>query len=145
MPEDFGPGWCAVSRQHVARPVWPVATRTSKLTARRLVITFVPTPSRKLVRHVGWRDDLTSRGYTRTVHGVGDLVPGIDGSWMVRPPERCANGHRLRGRCIVGTTPCSCQDRHLSWTCDLCGDTTYGPALGPDCNVLDGRVDGAAS
>jgi hypothetical protein len=65
------------------------------------------------------------------MHGVGDLVPSADGSWMVRPPERCANGHRLRGRCIVGTTPCSCQDRHLSWTCDLCGNTTYGPALGP--------------
>jgi hypothetical protein len=30
---------------HVARPVWPVATRKSKLTARRLVITFVPTAS----------------------------------------------------------------------------------------------------
>ena len=32
----------------VARPVWPVATRNSNLTARRLVITFVPTTGRKL-------------------------------------------------------------------------------------------------
>src|SRR5271156_3940033 len=32
----------------VAHLVSPVATRISKLTARRLVITFVPTPSRKL-------------------------------------------------------------------------------------------------
>jgi hypothetical protein len=44
---------------------------------------------------------------------VGDLVAGADGSWMVRPPERCANGHVLRGQCIVGTSPCSCGDRHL--------------------------------
>jgi hypothetical protein len=43
----------------VACPVWPLATRNSKLTARRLVITFVPTTSRKLecregaiVRHI---------------------------------------------------------------------------------------------
>jgi hypothetical protein len=61
------------------------------------------------------------------MHGVGDLVTGLDGSWMVRPPERCAHGHLLRGRCIVGTTVCACQDRHLSWTCDVCQDTTYGP------------------
>ena len=72
------------------------------------------------------------------MHGVGDLVPGVDGSWMVRPPERCANGHLLRGRCIVGTTACSCQDRHLTWTCDVCQDTTYGPALGSHCDVLHG-------
>src|SRR5271155_4342036 len=43
----------------VACPVWPLATRISKLIARRLVITFVPTTSRKLecregaiVRHI---------------------------------------------------------------------------------------------
>ena len=114
----------------VAHLVWPVATRISKLTARRLVITFVPTTSGKLVRDIGWRDELTLRGYTRTVHGVGDLVAGIDGSWMVRPPARCANGHPLRGRCIGGTTPCSCQDQAPGRrTCDACGDTTYGPAL----------------
>jgi hypothetical protein len=35
-------------------------------------------------------------------------------------------------------TPCSCQDRHLSWTCDACGDTSCGPALEPNCNVLHG-------
>src|SRR3984957_7646211 len=32
----------------VAHPVWPVATHKGKLTARRLVITFVPTTGRKL-------------------------------------------------------------------------------------------------
>jgi hypothetical protein len=71
---------------------------------------------------------------------VGDLVAGADGSWMVRPPERCANGHVLRGRCIVGTSPCSCQDRHLTWTCNECGDTTFGPALGLDCSLLHGAA-----
>jgi hypothetical protein len=30
-------------RSDVARPAWPVATHKGKLTARRLVITFVPT------------------------------------------------------------------------------------------------------
>jgi hypothetical protein len=44
------------------------------------------------------------------------------------------------GCCIVGTTACSCQDRHLSWTCNECGNTTYGPALGPDCRVLHGAA-----
>src|ERR1700739_99096 len=32
----------------VAHPVWPVATQRGKLTARRLVITFVPTAGREL-------------------------------------------------------------------------------------------------
>ena len=40
--------WRANSRQHVARPVWPVATHRGVLTARRLVITFVPTTGGKL-------------------------------------------------------------------------------------------------
>jgi hypothetical protein len=42
------PRWRAIARQHVARHVWPVATHQGELTARRLVITFVPTASRKL-------------------------------------------------------------------------------------------------
>jgi hypothetical protein len=41
-------GWQAIARQHVARPVWPAATHSGTLTARRLVITFVPTTGRKL-------------------------------------------------------------------------------------------------
>jgi hypothetical protein len=44
-PSRRAQGWRAISRQHVARPARPVATRKSKLTARRLVITFVPTSS----------------------------------------------------------------------------------------------------
>ena len=70
--------------------------------------------------------------------GVGDLVLSTDGSWMVRPPEFCANRHQLAGNCIVSTQPCQCQDRHMSWSCNSCGQVTYGPALGPQCNLLDG-------
>jgi hypothetical protein len=34
---------------------------------------------------------------------VGELVRCTDGSWMVRPPQRCPRGHRLgAGRTLVG-------------------------------------------
>jgi hypothetical protein len=69
---------------------------------------------------------------------VGELVVSTDGAVMVRPPERCANGHLLAGRCIVGALPCSCQDRHMTWRCNVCADVTFGPALGPDCSVMNG-------
>jgi hypothetical protein len=72
------------------------------------------------------------------MYEVGELVLSTDGAVMVRPPERCANGHPLAGRCIVGTLPCSCGDRHLTWCCDVCEHTTYGPALGLDCSVMNG-------
>lgn len=50
---------------------------------------------------------------------VGDLVLSVDGQWMVRPPERCGNGHRITpGPVVVGTAVCRCQDRHLTWECD---------------------------
>jgi hypothetical protein len=42
---------------------------------------------------------------------VGDLVLGVDGQWMVRPPERCGAGHLLRGHCLVGSMICLCQVR----------------------------------
>lgn len=70
--------------------------------------------------------------------GVGDLVQSTDGEWMVRPPEECGAGHRLAGNCIVGTLECSCGDRHLTWCCDTCEHTTYGPTLGPHCTVMNG-------
>jgi hypothetical protein len=77
-------------------------------------------------------------GWVNPRPGVGDLVLSTSGQWMVRPPERCINGHRLAGHCIVGTLVCACGERrHLTWTCD-CGDTTYGPALGLDCSLLNG-------
>jgi hypothetical protein len=72
------------------------------------------------------------------MHEVGDLVLGIDCSWMVRPPERYGNGHPITpGRVLVGTAVRACQDRHLTWSCE-CGSKVYEPALGPHCAVLDG-------
>jgi hypothetical protein len=35
---------------------------------------------------------------------VSDMVLGVDGRWLIRPPEKCVNRHRLAGRCIV--EPC---------------------------------------
>jgi hypothetical protein len=72
------------------------------------------------------------------MHDVGDLVLSTDGAWMVRAPERCGAGHLLRGHCLVGTLVCACQDRHVTWTCDRCDDTVFGPALGPHCSVMNG-------
>lgn len=71
------------------------------------------------------------------VNGIGDCVRSTDGRWMVRPPERCADGHLLvLGRVLVGTAACSCGDRHLSWMCD-CGAVTYGPELGARLFVVE--------
>jgi hypothetical protein len=73
-----------------------------------------------------------------SVNDVGDMALGIDGQWMVRPPERCAQGHLLVGNCIVAAQPCRCQDRHMSWCCETCSHVTYGPALGENCSLLHG-------
>lgn len=51
------------------------------------------------------------------MNDIGDMVLGINGQWMVRLPGRCANGHLLAENCIVAAQPCSCQDRHMSWSC----------------------------
>jgi hypothetical protein len=61
---------------------------------------------------------------------VGDMVVGTDGKWMIRPPQRCAQGHLLVGNCLVAAQPYSFGDRHLSWTCDRCEYVVYGPAAG---------------
>lgn len=74
------------------------------------------------------------------MHGVGDLVLSDRGEWMVRPPEKCCRGHLLAGNCLVATHVCSCQDRHLSWSCNACGEVTYGPALGVNCALLHGAA-----
>jgi hypothetical protein len=29
-------------------------------------------------------------------------------------------------------------DRHLTWCCNACRHTTFGPALGPHCTVMNG-------
>jgi hypothetical protein len=61
---------------------------------------------------------------------VGGLVQNTKGEWMVLPPEKCGRGHLLAGNCLIATHVCSCQDRHLSWSCNSCDDVVYGPALG---------------
>jgi hypothetical protein len=64
-------------------------------------------------------------------------VRSNSGQWMVRPPQRCAQGHRLRpGHVLVGTIACSC-GRHLTWACE-CGAVTYGPVLAEGCSLLNG-------
>ncbi|MEB3024065.1 hypothetical protein [[Mycobacterium] crassicus] len=74
------------------------------------------------------------------MHDVGDLVLSGRGQWMVRPPQKYGNGHRLRDHCLVGTLVFARQDRRLTWTCNHCGDTVYGPALdlGVDRTVMNG-------
>ena len=51
-----------------------------------------------------------------SVHDAEDLVLCTDGSWMVRRPERCANGHPITpGHVLVGRIACACGERrHLS-------------------------------
>jgi hypothetical protein len=71
---------------------------------------------------------------------IGDLVLNTENQWMVLPPEKCGRGHWLVGNCLVSTHVCSCQDRHLSWSCNACGDVVYGPALGEHCEVLHGAA-----
>jgi hypothetical protein len=73
---------------------------------------------------------------------VGDLVLNTENQWMVLPPEKCGRGHQLVGNCLVSTHVCSCQDRHLSWTCNTCSDVTYGPALGENCELIRGAARG---
>jgi hypothetical protein len=63
-------------------------------------------------------------------------------AWMVRGWSGHRNGAPTGTDC--GGAPSSAPLRAvartdtLSWTCDLCGDTIYGPALGAECNVLHG-------
>ena len=71
---------------------------------------------------------------------VGDLVLSSGGEWMVRPPERCGNGHPITpGHVLVGTAVCACQDRHLTWLCE-CGSMVYGPELGERCELIYGAA-----
>ena len=70
-------GWRAITRQHVARPVWPMATHKDKLTARRLVITFVPTTGWKLEdsRRAGAVTQVPSESSHRTRSIAGSANP----------------------------------------------------------------------
>jgi hypothetical protein len=72
---------------------------------------------------------------------VGELVRCTDGSWMIRPPERCPRGHRLgAGRVLVGHQPCSCPGGHTSWACRECGAVVYAPLLTAGCRILVGAA-----
>ena len=54
--------------------------------------------------------------------------------WQEIPPNRCANGHELRGgTCLVGTQHCDCMRTHRTHMCRLCGHITYTPPLGSAC------------
>jgi hypothetical protein len=75
-------------------------------------------------------------GRKKPMNEVGDVIRGIDGDYMIRPPEASANGHRIADRCIAAAQPCSCSDRHISWYCEQCEHVTYGPSLGVNCEVL---------
>ncbi|WP_370332618.1 hypothetical protein [Mycolicibacterium hippocampi] len=44
---------------------------------------------------------------------------------------------RPGGQVLVGHAPCTGHS-HTTWWCRECSTTTYGPALEPDCSVLNG-------
>lgn len=71
----------------------------------------------------------------------GDLYLTPRRVWATKKPVDCGNGHWLGpGRVLVGTTACDCGTRHNTWWCREpgCGDTVYGPPLGPNCRVSAG-------
>jgi hypothetical protein len=72
--------------------------------------------------------------------GIGDLVQTTAGTWIIRPPTRCANGHEFgAGRAIVGYQACLGHGGgHTTWTCLTCDETVYGPPLNTHCTTLDG-------
>ena len=59
---------------------------------------------------------------------TGYVVRCTDGSWMVRPPQHCPNGHRLGpGRTLVGLPTVRLRPPrggHMTWACRECGDVT---------------------
>lgn len=59
------------------------------------------------------------------------------------PPEKCPNGHQLRGpyRCLVGSQACDCGTIHRVFHCQGCTESVYRPPPGPACCFvdLDGR------
>lgn len=74
---------------------------------------------------------------------VGDLVRCTDGTSMVRPPERCQDGHQLGpNKMLVGHQPCGCGHRggHMTWACLECGHVLYAPPLAPECRPLAGAA-----
>jgi hypothetical protein len=71
---------------------------------------------------------------------VGDLVLTTAGTWIIRPPTRCLNGHQLGpNKALVGHVACAGHGGgHTTWTCRTCDETVYGPPLNTHCTPLDG-------
>ena len=75
---------------------------------------------------------------------IGDLVPAPSGKWTVTAPTHCeAAGHPLGPeQVLVGHVACLPCSGHTTWTCQECGATTYGPAVGDGCSMLNGPAAG---
>jgi hypothetical protein len=73
---------------------------------------------------------------------VGSLVLNTDDQWMVLPPQRCPDGHRLGPhRVLVGHQPCGCGHHgHMTWECRECSTTIYAPPVDDACRVLNGAA-----
>ncbi|MGO9351066.1 MAG: hypothetical protein ACLP3C_09685, partial [Mycobacterium sp.] len=75
-----------------------------------------------------------------TMPSFGNLVPCTEGGWMILPPQRCPNGHRLGPNLVlVGHQPCAgnCHGGHTTWECLSCNAITYAPGVGAGCRLLD--------
>jgi hypothetical protein len=70
---------------------------------------------------------------------LGELVQTTAGKWIIHPPSRCPNGHRLGpGAALVGYQACLGHGGgHSTWTCRTCDETVYGPPLNTHCACLD--------
>jgi hypothetical protein len=76
---------------------------------------------------------------------LGDLVQTTAGTWIIRPPTRCPNGHDFgAGRALVGYQACLGHGGgHTTWTCRTCDETVYGPALNTQLHHAGWAGDGA--
>ncbi|WP_349318842.1 hypothetical protein [Mycolicibacterium canariasense] len=66
---------------------------------------------------------------------VGALVPNGRGGVHVQRPAECPNGHQLGpGQVTVGSYPCGCGTRHMTWRCTTCDETICAPPKGERCD-----------
>src|SRR6201999_4624241 len=102
-----GRAFFSISRRHVAHLVWPAATHSDELTARRLVITFVPTtvdqapPSSIIFRtnaklprrpRAGGEPMAVRAALRRPRHH--DPSPPTNKSWMAGAAQRCQDADK---------------------------------------------------
>jgi hypothetical protein len=131
-PSRRAQGWRAISRQHVARPAWPVATPKSKLTARRLVITFVPTTGWKL--EDSRRAGAVTQAPSESSHRTRSIAAMTARDRRGRVPQPAALGVR--------------RHPHQCWTCGLSlrfpVPIRHGTALAPPGHVSAARAADAA-